>query len=587
MMKLFSKFSSKQQKGQILVIVAFTILGLVAIIGLAVDSGYMYLRYSYLNRAVDAAVLAASGEFRNYNDDNLRDSYIRAAALQLLDLNKIVFDPSAAFSDPVTGIPGYSVETCHENNGEPDVVAKLCATPLEKIVRVTVQEQVPTFFLAVIGIRSVPIMISSYSTAASLDVILVLDTSASMALGPPETLGMGDPPDPKDCNLGNQCQPMLKVKNAAKLFANTLYLPYDRLGLVGFDQKAKMYLPLSTNLSAIWNAIDGLKVYEGAHSLLTDGSSPSYCIYYQQYKNVDPNDHAYDFYRTYGEDISNPLPYTGTSPAYYWDWLQPQLDDQPPRPSFPDNPNNPNYAGTIEGPCRLFEVPGGSFWDFDCPTLYGATPDPSRCGTTNLADSIAMAGAALTGAYPAPFDVSPPPRNDTAVWALVALSDGRATAGYGMNGSPSPGLPICPTANWPSKKCRDSDAKTRHCLSAFYYTAMGIGNEYTTCMANKYPADPGGNPLGTVTENVTLYDVDDAARDAFDLVASNNTLVFTIGLGPNIPYPPVLNAVEHGETLLNYGATVGHGAYKAAPSSSDLASIFQEIAKLIISRINQ
>jgi hypothetical protein len=104
---------------------------------------------------------------------------------------------------------------------------------------------------------------------------------------------------------------------------------------------------------------------------------------------------------------------------------------------------------------------------------------------------------------------------------------------------------------------------------------------------NNYPVDGGGTPLGTASENRTNYDVDDAARDAFDLVASNNTLIFTIGLGPNIPYPAVEDAVEPGETLLNYGASVGNGTYLAAQSSSDLTSIFLQIAKLIVSRINQ
>ncbi len=153
MKKPFRKSSSKSEKGQVLVVVALTIIVLVGIIGLAVDSGYMYLRYSYLNRAVDAAALAGSGEFKNYNNDDLRDSYIRAAAWQLVSLNKITPDATpGTFTDPVTAMPGFAVETCHRNNGDAAVVAKLCAiNPLEKIVRVSVQERVPMFFLAVLG----------------------------------------------------------------------------------------------------------------------------------------------------------------------------------------------------------------------------------------------------------------------------------------------------------------------------------------------------------------------------------------------------------------------------------------------------
>lgn len=587
MKKPFSKSSSKSEKGQVLVVVALTIIALVAIIGLAVDTGYMYLRYSYLNRAVDAAALAGSGEFKNYNDDNLRDSYIRAAAWQLISLNEITPDPGAPFSDPVTGVPGFSVETCNQNNGDAVVVAKLCDTnPLQKIVRVTVQEKVPTFFLAVLGFTTVPISISSYSIAASLDAMLVLDTSASMRDETDPIYG-GSPTDPTVCNPINQCEPMKQVKAGAAAFSNQLYYPYDNLGLVGFDSEATVYLPLADNNAAVQAAIASLQVYDGTPSLITDGTSPTRCIYYADYKNVDPFDHTYDTYngnpyRTYGEDISNPGPFQGSSPILFWDWGTPDYDERPPRPSYPDDPNN-NYGVQAEGLCRLYNIPpadGGTFVNFDCPMLYGLDPDPSNCGNTNLHDAIRSAGNELK-TY----------GRDTSVWALVLLSDGIATRASWPTGSLAPftaGQPICPDSLHSSQTCHDSLPKVRHCLSLLDYTAIGYAAGYATCMdPNNYPVDGGGTPLGTVSENRTNYDVDDAARDAFDLVASNNTLVFTIGLGPNIPYPAVEDAVEPGETLLNYGASVGNGTYLAAQSSSDLTSIFLQIAKLIVSRINQ
>ncbi len=588
MRKPFSKSSSKSEKGQVLVVVALTIIALVGIIGLAVDSGYMYLRYSYLNRAVDAAALAGSGEFKNYNDANLRDSYIRAAAWQLISLNEITPDPDAGFSDPITVVPGFAVETCNQNNGDPVVVAKLCDTnPLQKIVRVTVQEKVPTFFLAVLGFTTVPISISSYSVAASLDAMLVLDTSASMSDETDASYGV--PADPTACNPTNACEPMAKVKAGAAAFSNQLYYPYDNLGVVGFDTSSTVYLPLADNNAAVQAAIASLQVFEGTPSLITDTTSPTRCIYYRDYKQVDPFDHTYDTYngnpnRTYGEDISNPNPpgYVGTSPAYYWDYNTPDWDEKPPRPSFPDDPNN-NYGTQADGPCRLYDfnpADGGVFVSFDCPMLYGTDPDPSNCGSTNLHDAIREAGNQLK-LY----------GRDTSVWALVLLSDGRATAATWPTGTLAPfgaGQGICPHSTWANSNCRDTQPKVRHCLSLLDYTAIGYAAGYATCMdPNNYPVNGGGTPLGTVSEDRTNYDVDDAARDAFDLVASNNTLVFTIGLGPLIPYPAAEDAVEPGETLLNYGASVGNGTYLAAQSSSDLTSIFLQIAKLIVSRINQ
>src|SRR5258706_8900663 len=591
MKKPFRKSSSKSEKGQVLVVVALTIIVLVGIIGLAVDSGYMYLRYSYLNRAVDAAALAGSGEFKNYNNDDLRDSYIRAAAWQLVSLNKITPDATpGTFTDPVTAMPGFAVETCHRNNGDAAVVAKLCAiNPLEKIVRVSVQERVPMFFLAVLGIRNVPITISAYSTAASLDAVLVLDTSASMA---DDSLGFGSPPDPESCNLSSQCEPLATVQTAAKAFSDQLYYPYDHLAVVGYDQTATLYTPLIDDNSTVKAWIDTLKVYEGAHSPLVDSVTavktdpgPTKCIYFQNYANAYYDNNGNNVYDAgIDDDVSNPNAYRPDYP--FWDWNRLSLDDKPPSPPAYFGDNTLRYFDDqAQGPCRLFNEDPGGFVGFDCPMFYGNgtganAPDPSNSAPTNLHDAVLAAGNELTA-----------DARETSVWAVVVLSDGRATAAHWPTGSltGTPGNNICPQSTWtnPGWTCRDTLPKIRHCLSALEYIAINDSAGYAACISAKYPADSFGTLLGTSSEDPTDYDADDAARDAFDLVASNNTLVFTIGLGPKIPYPAVKDAVEPGETLLNYGASVGHGEYLSAQSSSDLTSIFLQIAKLIDSRINQ
>src|ERR1051326_7348669 len=107
-MKFLPKSSKKGAKGQVLVIVALSIVGLVAIIGLAVDTGYLYVSYSRLRRGVDAAALAGTGEFKvpeGYTTPctgacvTARDANIYAAVKQMLDLNEITPDPAATFND--------------------------------------------------------------------------------------------------------------------------------------------------------------------------------------------------------------------------------------------------------------------------------------------------------------------------------------------------------------------------------------------------------------------------------------------------------------------------------------------------------
>ena len=71
---------SERQSGQSLVILAFAFLGLIAMLGLALDLGLVYIERVRIKRAVDAATLAGVVELP-YEDQ----SYQRA--LEYLDLN--------------------------------------------------------------------------------------------------------------------------------------------------------------------------------------------------------------------------------------------------------------------------------------------------------------------------------------------------------------------------------------------------------------------------------------------------------------------------------------------------------------------
>lgn len=72
--------SLKAQKGQSLVIMAFAFVGLIGMLGLAIDVGLIYIERIKVNRAVDAAVLAAVVELPSEEDAMLR-------AIEYLKLN--------------------------------------------------------------------------------------------------------------------------------------------------------------------------------------------------------------------------------------------------------------------------------------------------------------------------------------------------------------------------------------------------------------------------------------------------------------------------------------------------------------------
>jgi len=175
---------------------------------------------------------------------------------------------------------------------------------------------------------------------------------------------------------------------------------------------------------------------------------------------------------------------------------------------------------------------------FDCPMYFSPAMDPSRCTTTNIGGSMAMAGNALNGVYPVGF--SAPVRAD-ARRVVILLTDGAANAGYYDNGQP-----ICPAYTFTrSPFCRDQDPR---------------------------PTRTDSFNARHVKTDVFLYDADDYARDMIDFVTTDqNTLIFSIGLGA------LAGPGTDGEVLLEYAADKSAGTYYFAPSSSQLAGIVNNI----------
>ena len=208
------KKKDKRERGQVLIIVALAVIGLTAAVGLTVDVGLLYLNHGKLRRAVDAAALSATSQFR----EGYSTAKLSKAAEEFLVLNGIN-DPTA------------TVETCDSNPGDPE----LCTEPRRKLVRVRATSVMKLAFLPVIGIHTVTISASAISEAASMDVVFVIDASDSMTYDAPPDDPMRDP---SQCNPAHECHPFEEVKAAAKAFVDQLYIPYDRVAVVTFDDSA-------------------------------------------------------------------------------------------------------------------------------------------------------------------------------------------------------------------------------------------------------------------------------------------------------------------------------------------------------------
>ncbi len=202
-MKFFEHLRKQGQSGQSLVILALGFLALLGFVGIVTDVSVLFIRYSTLSRAVDAAAIAAAGQMRRVADPTPgHDEAISVANLNLAARQFI----------EVYGLNPKSVvvETCRaqevgrDSNGNPidennhplflsdgsvnpaadQTVVKsyqqLCTTDELKLVRVTAQIDAPTIFLRLLGYPTVTLTDSAISQTAVLDVVLIFDVSDAM-----------------------------------------------------------------------------------------------------------------------------------------------------------------------------------------------------------------------------------------------------------------------------------------------------------------------------------------------------------------------------------------------------------------------
>lgn len=517
--------ASRSERGQVLVVVTIAMLALVAFVGLTVDVGLLYLNHGKLRRAVDAAALAASSQFREgYTHTNLEK-----AAREFLVLNGI--------QDPES-----KVDTCESatSQGNTVLINLLCTFPQRKLVRVEASAPMDLAFLPVIGIHQVTLSAQAVSEAASLDVVLVIDTSESMTW---DADPLTSDRDPFQCNPGNDCHPFREVKDAAQAFVDQLYFPYDRVSIVTFDQTAKYVMHFSdddakNNKTYINNVIHNLQVMSPP-TCLAAGGGP--CRDYERYEDCGP------YGNCNGEWADDPF-----------------IDD--------------------DG-----DGIGDVYYDFKCPSdtgyggLFPATDNAHPCGTTNIGAGLRFAGNEFGGATTA----NPPPDpaitiRTESLWAVILLSDGAANSSYGIED-------YC--TNDDNPWCRDKWADTRHCHPD--------STNYLTCLARDGTHDPDAYDVNDFAKDMADFIFDDQQALIFTIGLGPDVLRKPGVLCPgDFGYDPDLHAADcdradNGEIFLQYAAdpdgeeTPAGGAYYYAPDGNDLREIFLDIADKLATRLTQ
>ncbi|MFO8035677.1 MAG: vWA domain-containing protein [Anaerolineales bacterium] len=252
------RLHSIRERGQALVITMVAFMAILAILGLVTDVGSLYLNFTRLKRGLDAAAVAAANTIRDSTlHQDQRNTMIREAARELLSLNDI------------HDIYSLSTFTC-EDSGLPPEFAAVCPDPSDdqrKLAWVEATQRSPVYFLQLFGIDSIPITTHSIGEAATLDVVIVIDTSESMAS---ETPGYTPDFDPSACNASNTCQPLRDAKDAAKAMVDKFFDGYDRVAIVDYNVKAYTHNPdpsdnilLESDHDLVKNTIDAINLYDG------------------------------------------------------------------------------------------------------------------------------------------------------------------------------------------------------------------------------------------------------------------------------------------------------------------------------------
>lgn len=296
------RFTLPKNRGQALILIALAFVGLAAFIGLTVDAGILFTQVGHLRRGVDAAALASANQFRQ----GTTIAELEDVALEYLVLNGLP-DATAEvyvcdFSNPTAGNPNpnHDINLCPADTNLDGVHDD---SPPRKFVRVVGYLPIQFSFLRVVGWDSVTLDAEAISEAASLDIVLVIDRSESMAWdalcddaakdggqdddawaeinlgsgtadGTPDDCS-GNPPvlgsfeddylkEAANCNPVNECHPFEEVRAAANFLATRLNFPYDRMAIVTFDQVSNLPLNLAngTSQAAIQAVVNGLDIFD-------------------------------------------------------------------------------------------------------------------------------------------------------------------------------------------------------------------------------------------------------------------------------------------------------------------------------------
>ncbi|MGA7781322.1 MAG: vWA domain-containing protein [Paraburkholderia sp.] len=157
------KPSKKRQQGAVSIVVALSLLVLLGVLGLAIDSGFGYMIRAKLDAAADGAAIAAGQAVTRGADQATQTANAQQAATAFFAANY-----PAGFLGSTATLASPSI-TFNQGTVTIDIAA---------------QAQVPVSFMQLFGFKLLKVTTSSESVRKDLDMSLIIDTTGSMATDP-------------------------------------------------------------------------------------------------------------------------------------------------------------------------------------------------------------------------------------------------------------------------------------------------------------------------------------------------------------------------------------------------------------------
>lgn len=192
----------QRQRGAIAIMVALSMLVLLAVVGLSIDAGLAYLVKARLNAAVDSAALAGA---RAVTTGNNETEQIASAKLAASDFFSANIPNNYLLSAP------RIVSTNVTFNGG------------QAIIDVKAEAPMPVSIMQVMNFTSLMPVAAAQTIRNDLDMALVVDTSGSIGVAGPS------------------------VRTSAKSFLNKFNVTQDRVALIHFASGAAMDTPIKVS----------------------------------------------------------------------------------------------------------------------------------------------------------------------------------------------------------------------------------------------------------------------------------------------------------------------------------------------------